>query len=71
MLDTQPYERTAGERDAENITDDVEDLGEEPFDLTGDRIPDELDVADLDDLVAATPSEVDYSPYDEDDEEQA
>lgn len=71
MPETQPYELTAGERDAEDITDDVEDLGDDLFDLTGDEIPDELDVQDLDDLVAATPTDVDFGPYDEDDEEQA
>lgn len=71
MPDTQPYELTAGQRDAEDITDDVEDLGEDLFDLTGDEIPDELDVEDLDDLVAATPTDVDHAPYDEDDEKQA
>ena len=71
MPDTQPYELTAGQRDAEDITDDDEDLGEDLFDLTGDEIPDELDDEDLDDLVAATPPDVDYPPYDEDDEEQA
>ena len=65
MSDTQPAELTAGQRDAQGITDDVEDLGEDLFDLTGDEIPDELDVGDLDDLVNATPDEPDYDSFEE------
>ncbi|WP_392542564.1 hypothetical protein [Oryzobacter telluris] len=71
MSDTEVYDSTAGERDARDATDDVGDLAEDLFDLTGDEIPDELDVADLDDLVAATSPDVEYSPYDEEDEEQS
>ena len=63
MPDTQPYGLTAGERDGEDITSDVEDLGEDLFDLSGDEIPDELDVGDLDDLVNATPDEPDYDSF--------
>ena len=65
MPDTQPYGPTAGERDAEDITNHVEDLGEDLFDLTGDEIPDELDVGDLDDLVNATPDEPNYNSFEE------
>jgi hypothetical protein len=65
MPDTQPQGPTAGLRDAEDITDDVEDLGEDLFDLTGDEIQDELDVGDLDDLVNATRDEPDYDSFEE------
>ena len=71
MPDNEPYEPTAAERDAADMTDDVEDLAADLFELTGEEIPDELDVEDLDALVAATPPDVDYAPYDEDDEEPA
>ena len=41
MPDTQPTSSPAGLRDRrKDITDDVEDLGEDLFDLTGDEIPD-------------------------------
>ena len=63
MPDSQPQDPTAGVRDAEDITYEVEDLGEDLFDLTGDEIPDELDVGDLDDLVNATPDEPDYDSF--------
>ena len=65
MPDNLATDPTAGVRDAEEITDDVEDLGEDLFDLTGDEIPDELDVGDLDDLVNATPDEPDYDSFEE------
>ena len=43
----------------------MEDVGEALFDLTGDEIPDELDVGDLDELVSATPDEPDYDSFEE------
>ena len=65
MPDNQTTDPTAGVRDAEEITDDVEDLGEDLFDFAGDEIHDELDVGDLDDLVNATPDEPDYDSFEE------
>ena len=51
---------TPHEREAQNLTDDVEDIGDTSgLDLDGDGIPDDLDVGDLDDLVAAAPEEPD------------
>ena len=71
MPDNQLYDPTPGQRDAEDIVNDVEDFGEDLFDLTGDEIPEELDVGDLDDLVNATPDEPDYDSFEgpEDDAE--
>jgi hypothetical protein len=65
MSDTESFGPTAGVRDSEDIVDDVEDVGGDLFDLTGDEIPDELDVGDLDDLVSATPDEPDYDSFEE------
>ena len=65
MSDTESFGPTAGVRDAEDIIDEVEDVGEALFDLTGDEIPDELDVGDLDELVSATPDEPDYDSFEE------
>lgn len=64
MPATQPDELSPGQRDAEDITDDVEDIGDQS-DLDGDGIPDNLDVGDLDDLVNATPDEPDNDSFEQ------
>ena len=66
MSDTESYALTAGERDARDLADDVPDLLADTFRLTGDEIPEELDVGNLDELVAATSPDVDDVPSDED-----